>query len=176
MRPHLLLPLLVALAAAEEPDPRRMKPDHAPTPYSADEIRKACTEGRADKFRLESGGKVRVQTTTFVKCDEKGAEMEFVATDESGKEEGRRSGTAAWTDLQAHASFPEKATKITEETIEVPAGKFDCLLYTVTEKDGVRRMWFAKKLPGPPVKMTKEAEGKVVFSMTLLEHSEKTKE
>jgi hypothetical protein len=170
MRPHLFLPLLLTVAAADEQDTPAPKPTHAPTPVSMEEIRKACPAGRTDTFRVERGGKVILATTRFVKCDEKTAELESVTADENGKELHRRTSSSTWAEIQAHAHFPAEATEITAETIEVPAGKFECALYVVTEPRGVRRLWFAKKLPGPPVKFVSEVDGKVVFSMTLTEH------
>lgn len=178
MRHLLCLSLLlvpVAAAPDEKPaeDPRRLKPDHAPTPYTADEIRDACPEGRVSVFRTEGKGKVAISTITFLKCDEKGAEMEFSVGPENAPPLQTNRNTAAWKDLQAHASFPEKVTKITEETIEIPAGKFDCWVYTVTQisdgKEAKRTFHFAKSLAGPPVKMVSEKDGKVESTMTLVE-------
>ena len=175
----LLLALLVSpLLAAPEgtDDSRRLGPDRAPTPYSAEEIKKACAEGRTDTFRIERGKETWKHTIKFTKCDAQGAEVESTNTTEDGKSTTSKD-RQLWTDFQAHGSFPEADTKITEETIEVPAGKFECLLYTVQKRDGdpaTVRMYFAKKLAGPPVKYTSEQMGKVVFTMTLLEHKDGT--
>lgn len=171
----LLLP--VAAAPDEKPaeDPRRLKPGDAPTPYTADEIRKACPEGRTDVFRVEDFGPVKLKTQKFGAGDEEGTTIEIAITKEDGTPLGSKTMTATWKELQSHASFPEKDTKITEETIEVPAGKFECWLYTVQKREGdaaTIRMYFAKKLPGPPVKMTSEELGKTVFTMVLLEHED----
>ena len=173
----LLLP--VAAAPDEKPaeDPRRLKPGDAPTPYTADEIRKACPEGRTDVFRVEDFGPVKLKTQKFGAGDEEGTTIEIAITKEDGTPLGSKTMTATWKELQSHASFPEKDTKITEETIEVPAGKFECWLYTLAQKDEegetiTTRAFFAKKLPGPPVKMTTETGGKTIFAMTLLEHKD----
>jgi hypothetical protein len=178
MRRLLCLSLLLPLAAADDKpveDPRRMQPDHAPTPYTADEIREACGEGRKDTYRIESGTEVKTRVATFVKCDAEGADMEATDTKADGTSTTTK-GHGTWKQFQSHASFPEGATKITEETIEVPAGKFDCWLYTVARKQGDKaittRMYFAKKLPGPPVKLVAEVDGKVATSMTLIEHKD----
>jgi len=180
---HLLCLSLLLLPAAAAPDekpaedPRRLKPGDAPTPYTADEIRKACPDGRTDVFRVEDFGPVKIKTQKYGAGDEKGTTVEVTITKEDGTPLGNKTMTATWKDLQAHASFPEKDTKITEETIEVPAGKFDCRLYTLVQKDTdgettTTRAYFAKSLAGPPVKMTSETGGKAVFTMTLLEHKE----
>ncbi len=171
----LLLP--VAAAPDEKPaeDPRRLKPGDAPTPYTADEIRKACPEGRTDVFRSEDVAGVKIKTMKFAKCDENGAEIETTVTKEDGSPLASKTTKATWKELQAHGSFPEKDATITEEKVEVPGGKFDCLLYTVVQKMAgagtvTMRMYFPKDRAGPPVKVTSESDGKVVFTMTLVEH------
>jgi hypothetical protein len=179
MRPLLPLILLLIPAAAGPEEANRLRPDHAPTPYTAEQIRKASTEGRTDTFRIEKAGeKPWTHTIKFLKGDREAAEVESWNTADDGKVLGKSKDRQLWVDFQAHASFPELDTKITEETIEVPAGKFDCWLYTVQKREGdvaTVRLWFAKKMPGPPVKMTSEQGNKVVFSMTLTEHKDGAK-
>lgn len=175
--PSLLLILSAAVAAGPD-EANRLRPDHAPTPYTAEQIRKACGEGRTDVFRIEKAGeKPWTYTIKFLKGDREAAEVESFNAAEDGKVISRSKDRQMWVDFQAHASFLELDTKITEETIEVPAGKFDCWLYTVQKRDAgaTVRMWFAKKLPGPPVKMATEEAGKTVFSMTLKEHKDGAK-
>ena len=176
LRTVLLLSLLLAGAAAEQ-DERRLKPDHARTPFTAAQIREACPEGRTSTYRLEVPKQDPVlQPFRFVDCDEKGCKLE-VAVRKAGEPPPRSRPAVSkktWKELQAHASFPEKETEITEETITVPAGKFVCLLYTVTKKTGsaetVSRYYFAKKLPGPPVRLLRTVDGKSAFTLTLVEH------
>ena len=48
-------------------------------------------------------------------------------------------------------------------------GTFDCARYVVTGGDGtIKTMWFATKLPGPPVKMTARRGADTVMTMTML--------
>ena len=75
-----------------------------------------------------------------------------------------------WLGFQSHASFPEARTSIGEERIEIPAGSFECWRYTVTDEDEVRRFWFARDLPGMPVRMEQEEGGRIVFRMVVLEN------
>jgi len=177
MRHLLCLSLLLPLAAAgpENEEARRLRPDHAPAPFTAEEIRLACAEGRTDTYRVElRSEKPAKHTLKFLKCDREGAEVESTNTLEDGTVKTTKE-RQAWVDFQTQASFPEIDTKITEETIEVPAGKFECWLYTVQKKEGdpaVVRLYFAKKLPGHPVKITSEEKGKTIFTMTLLEHKD----
>jgi hypothetical protein len=186
MRTLPLVLLLAGFAAAGPDDPHRLRPDHAPTPYTADEIRDACGEGRTDTFRIEKQGQPALtHTMKFLKGDRDGVDVEFTTKtdDDKAAETGRERPPPlqrhmTWKDLQAHGSFPEADTKVTEETIEIPAGKFECLLYTVHrggDDAETLRMWFAKKLPGPPIKMTTELAGKVKSSMVLTEHKDGAK-
>jgi len=169
----LLLPVAAMPDDKPADDPHKMKPGDAPTPYTADEIRKACPEGRTDVFRMEGKGP-KMRTMTWTKCDEKGADVVTVIAKEDGTKVGGDTKTTTWKEMQAHGSFPESDTKITEETVEVPAGKFDCWLYTVTQKIANQtmtiRLYFAKTMAGPPVKITQEAAGTVLGSMTMIEH------
>ncbi len=175
MKPIASTLLLASLLVAAPADEKRLEPDHAPTPFTAAEIRTGCPEGRMAVYLLEAPGREAIkQTMRFLKCDEEGADLEVARAKKDGTAIGKpvtQRGT--WKEFQAHGSFPEKATKVTEEAIETPAGKFDCWLYTVTEEEegskSVQRLWFAKKLAGPPVKMTTEIDGKVVSTMTLQE-------
>ncbi|MFI5402349.1 MAG: hypothetical protein ACHQ1G_05380 [Planctomycetota bacterium] len=170
----LLLPLATA-APDENEEARRLRPDHAPVPFTADQIREACREGRTDTYRIElRNEKPSKHTAKFLKCDREGAEVEATNTLKDGTVTTTKE-RQAWVDFQTQASFPAIDTKITEETIEVPAGKFECWLYTVQKKEGdpaVVRLYFAKKLPGHPVKITSEEKGKAIFTMTLLEHKD----
>lgn len=177
MRRAAPLLLLAALAAAGDDDARRLQPDHAPTPYTAEQIRAACLDGRVSVYSVGADHEDHRWTFRFTNGDEKGTDLETTVTDAEGKVIGKpKKSHPTWKELQAHASYPEKQTKITQEEIETKAGKFACTLYTVTKREGedaeVTRAWFATKLPGPPVKLVTEVGGKVVFAMTLVEHKD----
>ncbi len=156
-----------------------MKPDHAPTPFSAAEIRDGCPDGRSTKYRIETAGKpVTYQVTTFINGDRESGGFQSATMDAEGKQVGKpQTARAKWSQLQAHASFPEAATRISSESYTTPAGTFDCWLYVVTgEKEGkkdVQSFWFAKSLPGPPIRFLQTVDGKQVFLMTLVENRRK---
>ena len=156
------------------PGTNRMKPDHAPTPFSAEEIYKGCPRGRKIVYQVETFGQpVSFQTLEFVTVHEDKVVYESVTKGMDGKQQGpRRMTTGTWKDLQAHASFPGKQTTIKKESFTVPAGTFDCWRYEVTlEKGGktsVQRYWFAVNLPGPPVCVEETVDNRVVFKMTML--------
>lgn len=144
----------------------------APSPYTAEEIRAASPVGRRLEFRVETSGKpTLVRVMSFVRSDEAGADVESLSLDETGHAMGdKETSRATWEELRAHASFPRAATTIGDETVTVPAGTFDCRVYKVTRGDRVMTFWFAKSLPGPPVRMTVAAAGSVVETRVLVRH------
>ena len=158
------------------PDSNRMKPDHAPTPFSAEQIRAGSPRGRKIVYQVETfGQQVVYQTMTFVTVSETEAVVESVTTGMDGKRIGsKRMSTGKWEDFQAHASFPAAQTVITKESFTVPAGTFDCWRYDVTlSKEGktnVQKYWFAVDVPGPPVCFEESADGKLIFKMTMLKN------
>jgi hypothetical protein len=97
-----------------------------------------------------------------------------VATESGEILNGPTDLTSTWTELRSHALWPAKDMSITEDTVEVPAGRFDALLYDVRElsEEGPMRTkaWFAKSLPGAPVLMKVDVEGGPSSTMTLVEH------
>ncbi|MDJ0976591.1 MAG: hypothetical protein QNJ98_19195 [Planctomycetota bacterium] len=156
---------------------RTMKEGHAPTPYTAAQIRDGSPTGRETRFRLEAAGAPKmVQVFRFHDSDAEGTVLEVEVLDGEGNvlSAARRMPKQPWTALQSHASFPADQTDITEESLETAGGTFDCFLYTVTRSgDGpkrVDRFWFAKTLPGPPVLMRSTVDDEVVTTMELVSH------
>jgi len=82
-----------------------------------------------------------------------------------------RAATArlTWLDLQGHASMPAATTQIVEEEIEIPAGRYACLRYTLRDGDAISTFWFAKTAPGMPLKFEERVNGELVYSSTALE-------
>lgn len=151
-------------------DPHVMTEGAAPTPFTAAEIRDNCPPGRTTHLRVASKGEPPVITITrFVSRDSEGGEQETWMTDESGTPLGDVSRSSfAWTDLQAHASFPAATTSVGSETIETELGTFDCHRYIVTRDDGVSTFWFASELPGMPILFTTVRNGETVVTATLI--------
>lgn len=153
-------------------DPHILEPGTAPTPFTADEIRSGCPPGRSVTTLVwgrDEGPYLLV--TRFVECDADGtvqAARRWSLQGEPLSEVESRSST--WLSLQRHASFPAAATTITEETIDVPFGTFHCLRYTVTG-DQVATFWFARDLPGMPIRVRTEADGVLLGTMTMVANS-----
>ncbi len=141
-------------------DPRMLRPDHAPTPFTAEEIRRGCPTGRTVTARTEAAGEPdRVDTTVFAETDEQGALLE------SNGQEHR----VTWLELQSHASFPAELTTITEEMIQIPLGRMECLSYRVVKDETVSTFWFAKDRPGMPVLFMTETNGAVLSTTFVIE-------
>jgi hypothetical protein len=192
-KPHAPLLALVALsraACAAPPAPPPIAPDApapaarageaatelAPTPYTADQIRGATRAGRTYRFLVEAAAQPRRQRTIrFVTVTDAGGEIESAVAGEGGEVvDAPKRAPFTWDELRKHAEFPRAATVISDETVTVPAGRFECALYTVTEGAGpdatVSRFYFAKSLPGAPVLFTTDKGGARVLTSSLVEH------
>ena len=150
-----------------------MQPAHAPTPFTAAQIREACPVGRRSTFRIEMPGRTPIlQTFDFVGADAEGAEVRFTLRDEAGKVVGEPTTSRSdWRGFQAHASYPAESTTITEAEETVPAGTFEGFLYRVVTKETGVEAFFAKSLPGPPVRLVRSRNGVPELIMTLVSHA-----
>jgi hypothetical protein len=152
-----------------------MAPGEAPTPYTAGQIRAGCPDGRTVTFLMEAPGKdAFLMTMRFSGGDANGADVETSRTAPDGTPlPGQVTRRMGWKELQRHAAFPAVGTQVADATIRVRAGSFPCMRYTVTATDDdgkevVQRYWFARSLPGPPVKMETVVAGETKVSMTLV--------
>jgi hypothetical protein len=134
-----------------------------PPPFTADQIRDATKSGRKYRYRVEEPGKApREHVITFSKVDEAGCEI----SSDGGP--ARRMG---WNMLQKHAEFPKDRVTTREVIKKTPAGKFECIVFTVKGDDGeISHYYFAKELPGAPIVYYTEKDGKRIRTTTLLEH------
>ena len=93
----------------------------------------------------------------FSDCDAEGATLERRLVAADGGAEGEVSaGRVTWLELQWHAAFPAERTTVTEETLELPMGRLECVRYDTREGDvtdaPVESFWFARAFPGMPVR------------------------
>lgn len=143
----------------------------APIPFTAEQIRDAMPPGTELKLRVASPGKPTViQHWVVLRADAETGTIASRLLDENGElvqDEGAQ--TSRWQELREHAKFPADKTTVTDATVTVPAGTFPTKLYEVREGSTVKKMHFAPALPGPPIDMVVEVDGKVVMHMTLLE-------
>lgn len=153
---------------------RTLQEDHAPTPFTADQIRKGCPSGRTSTFFTESEADGRgFLVIRFERADAEGVTTTVEFLDEQ-RQRIRASPMqrATWGELQRHASFPLATTTVRDEVVEVPAGRFACLVYEVSEPsegaDVTTRYDFARALPGMPVRVLKSRGGRVVSRQELV--------
>ena len=152
-------------------DPHVLQPGHAPTPFTADEIRAGCPSGRNIHVLVEpADAEPYLRVIRFINTKGAGAEQEVQNFTRNGEPHGPAGRLrSSWSDLQSHASFPASNTVIDDDEIEVPAGRFDCVRYTVTDGRTVDTFWFARALPGMPVKVVSQQGGRMTTVMTMLE-------
>jgi hypothetical protein len=119
---------------------------------------------------VDGGAEPYVRVTRFVAGDSEGGERDVWTETLDGRPltELER-GYATWLELQEHASMPADATRIDEESIDIPAGRYDCLRYTRLDGDTVDTFWFAKAAPGMPLRFEQRVDGELVFSSTAIE-------
>ncbi len=159
--------------ADETSSARVLAQGQAPTPFTADEIRGGCPAGRTIRYRVEVEGEAPFhRVTRFVECDEAGATIERSRLSVDGSPlGGPEVDRVTWRDLQGHASFPAADTTIEPERITTAVGAFDCLRYTVRTGATEAVFWFAEDLPGMPLQYLTRADGEVVTSVSVVDHT-----
>jgi hypothetical protein len=121
-----------------------------PTPFTAEEIRRGCPPGRTIRLLVEPAEEAPYERVNrFTDCDETGATLESWRVLPDGERADVSSRRSTWLDLQRHAAFPEDSTRVTQETLDLTFGSFDCLVYT---SDSGARFFFATDLPGMPAR------------------------
>jgi hypothetical protein len=145
----------------------------APTPFTAHEIREGCPPGRETRLRLVTMADAPTITVNrFVNTHRDGGQHETWTEDEAGMRiTGPKRSEFRWTDLQAHASFPAASTDIEVETITTELGTFECDRYVVTSDNSVSTFWFAKDLPGLPIRFNTVTDDQTVVTATLISNT-----
>jgi hypothetical protein len=142
--------------------------------------RKQCAEswkgGVKIAYAIESGPEKGSLTLEVSAADAKG----FTAsqTEEvNGKKHSKENETTTWAKYLHEFSAPRKDAKVSEETIETPAGKFVCMVVTTVKEGETRKttqtFYLAKNEPGLLVKMIKleeRGEKKETEAFTLIEY------
>ena len=149
-----------------------MDEDHAPTPYTADQIREQCRDGYVVRHRIEQGGKTSVSTTRFEKGDLEGCTVVHEERSLDGTLLRSTEQRDFWKDMRAHASFKSANTTIESWLGDTWLGPRYGWLYTVRDADNpasVQRFVFLHDLAGPPVEMVVEMDGRVVYRMTAID-------
>jgi hypothetical protein len=147
---------------------------HAPTPFTADEIRRASRRGHTTRVLMERAGEEPVvRVTEFVAVNPEAAEMRFRVETPNGTDGDGITVTAAWTELQAHASYPQDAVAIEDDDVDLGWGHLSCHRYTVVDGDTTATHWFSKAHPGMPVLTEVRVGSDLVARTTVLSIEER---
>lgn len=143
--------------------------EKAPAPFTADQLRTGCPVGRRIVYKIEEEGKPVVRRTMeFIGNDANGAEIKGTTTDASGKEIESGASKATWTELRSHGEFDKNRLEIKHRTVSVPFGTLETTVYKVDAADGtVTTYYFADTLPGPPVLIYVDKDGKRIRTQTM---------
>lgn len=170
----LLAALAACAASVLPPDANRMRADHAPTPFSAGQLRAGCPDGSWIRFKVETpDAPAAFLVFRFLNGGPKEVTVASTLFDADDKMIGEPSAKRQqWTDLQTHASFPAAQSRIDPASFDTYRGRLDGWLYTVREtRDGralLTRYAFARDLPGPPVLLEEYTAGKLTRRMTMV--------
>ncbi len=144
-------------------------------PWTPKQIAESWKDGVKISYAIEAGPEKGSLTLDVSATDVKG----FTAsqTEEvNGKKHTRENETTTWAKYLREFKSPRKDAKVSEETIETPAGKFECLVVTTVKEGETRKttqtLYFARKEPGLLAKMVKleeRGEKKETESFTLTE-------
>ena len=152
-------------------DPHVLKIGHAPTPFTADEIREGCPAGRTIGLLIEPReGDPYLQLNRFVTVDEEGADYRIESMTVDGEEiDDPVEMRTRWEEFQEHASFPGEETQIDTDVLETRMGSLKCMRYTVTDGPTSDVYWFAVDKPGMPVKVeTLAQDGVAYYRVTMI--------
>lgn len=143
-----------------------------PLAWTAKELAAAWKDGAWFKYSLTAEGQSGWMKITVSEVNEEG----FTSVEESefgGKASKDEPRKYTWAKFIRQMAAPKYGTTVSKEAIETKAGKFECTLYTNVEKeDGVEstnKVWFAKEVTGPWVKMTGEFKGGDKSSSNVME-------
>lgn len=143
-------------------------PAIAPIPYTAEAIRQYHKPGTTLEYERHIGNKITRITFHWTGRDEEFGTYEHVRRSAQGDLLESNTFRVRWEDLRQHAAFPAAQTQIEDEFLDGPAGRWDCMHYTVTDGTKTEHFWFAKSKPGMPVLIRIEQGDQVLSTMELL--------
>ena len=152
----------------EEPKEEEAKPEAIALPWTVDQIKAAIKVGATMLFKNEQSmgehGSTNYTKMEITAVTDEGYTMKTTNFDAEKKEKGKaRERTGKWTEYLVKTKFTKADTTVTEESIETPAGKFDCKVYTQVQKndggDVTIKFYFPKDKAGTLAKFTGEGPG-----------------
>lgn len=165
-RPCLLIGAALALAGCAGAPPSPAPEAATAPPFTAAEIREASAPGRTYVQRLTPVGEQPMTVTVrFAEVDAAGATLEIRTADIPTPDRAR----LTWAEFERHG-VPAPGAVRTEAPCAVPAGAFRCVVFTAEGEAGRIRSSFARALPGMPVRVEQEVDGRWVTTMVVERH------
>lgn len=151
-------------------DTHVVREGHAPTPFTADEIRLASAVGKTLTLLAEVEGEPpSLRLRRYVEVDEEGATIEFSRQSIDGQVlEPASLHRTTWLELQSHASFPSSSVTIEPDMIDIDLGLLECLRYTSVDGRDVTTFWFARAHPGMPVRVVTASGDRITSTVTMI--------
>lgn len=145
------------------------------TPYTPEQIHDACGDGtKMSLLFVDAKGTRVIRDWVFHGATDKRVVVQSMGRDDTGAViEPMADKTYTWVELQRHARYrPEQASRARSE-FETRLGHFEGWVYDVSEvgPDGSpmqTRLWFADRLPGPPLRMEVRVGDATVMTMEVM--------
>lgn len=155
--------LLLALAASGGQNAE----ETLPTPYTAEEIRDAWTEGLEVWTTVKMQGNEQASVLTVEAWSPDGANICTQLSNAEGERVGEKQcGDSTWEELRMHGSFPASRASRERHRETTPLGDLEGWLYRVEEDNGsVTESFFADSSPGVPALMRRSNGGETFFEM-----------
>ncbi len=139
-------------------------PEMAPQPFTPAAIRDAMKPGSRRRFITRgTAGTTTIVEWSVLEATEAHCRIRFTLIDDDGSPGAPTEKVVGWEELRDHATFPAAHTTAVEEEVAVPAGRYLCWTYTVTERSDtdtlVSSYSFAKELPGAPIRYASVRNG-----------------
>lgn len=165
-----LVPTALALAAVLPlPGSQQEVAETLPTPYTAEQIRDAWTEGLEVWATVKMQGNEQASVMEVEGWSPEGATICSQARDAAGEPLGRRQcAESTWEELRLHGSFPAGRASRERHSETTPLGDLEGWLYRLEGEDGlVTESFFADSTPGTPAIMRRTKGGEIFFEMVM---------
>ena len=148
-----MLLLLACTGPTPEPTPVA---DHAPFPYTVEQLRGGMPVGHVIELRHRVDETTSEWRWTVVEADDAGLVLK---TDVLSGEAEAGDKAHTWLELQSHATYAAD-TPIERRSVTVALGTYEADCYLVAADEANLSFCFALELPGPPLLYTVGAAGR----------------
>lgn len=171
-RLHPIVTVLLSFVAACSSSPRPTNGEpFLPRPYTSDELHAEWTPGFEVTFRRWSvdtgesfeGMRVREAGPDGVVIDG------FVIDAVSRRRTPAKGERVSWSELRDRHTYPSDRVTRDEVTIDTALGRLDCWRYRDADGEVVSDYLFAKRLPGPPVRIEVRRRGEPILEVEQIE-------